>query len=131
MIFHHSILLFLVIPDKIGLGNNYFTTLSPIPPSPVCRSVENYYFSTLLPMWILATVWKSNERLFVYKCEFRSLNMCSRINHMFNLLGSCFSSLFTIKKMLFITNSSPLTSLTLRFYMNYIKIKSLSLPRGR
>ena len=43
-IFLHSILLFLVMADKMGLRNNYFSTLSQIPLTR--NSVEKHYFLT-------------------------------------------------------------------------------------
>ena len=48
IVFHHSILLFLIMTDKMELRNIFFSTLSPI--SPVFSCMEKDYFSTLQQM---------------------------------------------------------------------------------
>ena len=47
-IFHHSILLFLIMPDKIGLRNNFFYTLSKIRKTFLRKNADLAFFIRFL-----------------------------------------------------------------------------------
>ena len=52
LFFHHSILLFLIMADIIGIRNNYFSTRPPIPPH------AEVWKSIVFPNWCVWGYWR-------------------------------------------------------------------------